>query len=192
MPKAKNPSRKAVASAPKAGPDVLSLPLADLRKRAARAQQLIAQASALLPGLLELTSEARKHSVGRYRKGEADALLSVLDLADAKPALFESLADKDKGDDPQKFETDLLRDRLSRAAALAPIIDELDGLSEGISDTALFLSEQTKPVMLAAYEIAKPQAKHSSKIRSTVAPALNFYGKIAQTGLATRRKGKKP
>lgn len=186
-PKPTNPSS---AKAHKAGADTLTLPLDELRARVAKVTALIEEATALLPGLLELTDAARKDSVGRFRKGEAQALLAVLDLADAKPALFESLADKDHGNDPASFETGLLRDRLERIALLQPLAEASDELIDGVQDTVLFLGETTKPVMLAAYEIAKPQAKHDPKIRSKMAPALDYYGKIAATGAATRRRNK--
>lgn len=168
--------------------DVLTMPLDELKKRVDKVNALLAQAEELLPGLVTLTHEDRRTSAGRFRTGEASALGAVLTLADQKPALFESLAAKDEGHDPAVFEASLLRDRLERIALLQPVGEAFDGLIEGVQDTVAHLGEKTKPVLLTAYELAKPQAKHDDRIRSTLAPTLDFYGKIAQASVATRRK----
>src|SRR4051812_17965469 len=89
--------------------DVMTLPLDELKKRVEKAIALLSQIEELLPGLLQLTDDARCRSSGHYRKGEAEALASLVDLAEKKPALFESLADQDEGHNPMQFEHELLR-----------------------------------------------------------------------------------
>lgn len=168
--------------------DVLTMPTDELKKRVEKVKALLAQAEELLPGLVTLTHEDRRTSAGRFRTGEADALGSVLKLADQKPALFESLAAKDEGNDPAVFEVALVRDRLDRIALLQPVAETFDELIASVQDTVVHLGEKTRPVLLTAYELARPQAKHDDRIRSTLAPAIDFYGKMTQASVAARRK----
>jgi hypothetical protein len=167
--------------------DILTMPLKTLQKNAATAKELLTQIYALLPGLSGLTPDARKHA-SKFRAGEAEALSSVLDAADAKPALFESLADKDNGEDPHTFEVNLLRDRLQRAAILGSIADAFTPLSDGIADTLLHLGDLSKPVMLLAYGIAKMHAKLDGVIANAIRPAMDFYAKISRASVATKKK----
>src|SRR5215212_11103473 len=102
--------------------DILTMPLDELEKRVTKAVALLGEAEDLLPGLVELTDDARRYSTGRYRKGEAEALTGLLGIADKKPGLFEALRDHDEGADPTKFEPNLIRDRLQRAIVLEPLV----------------------------------------------------------------------
>jgi len=170
--------------------DIFSMPLDALDKHIGAFVAAIEKAEGELEGLVALTTEERKTSQGRFRSGEADALLSVLDAAEKKPQLFESLADKDFGEDPEAFEVSALRDRLQRAAKLVPLADKLDALNTLLSDTVLSLSSQTKPVMLQGYGIAKSVANTDAKLRTAIAPAIDYYGKIARQAAATRKKAK--
>ena len=52
---------------------------------------------ARLQGLVTLDADGRKHSNGRLREEEEDAMLAILDAADSRPDLFQELADKDGG-----------------------------------------------------------------------------------------------
>lgn len=171
--------------------DILTMPLDELTKRVEEATKLLAQLSALLPGLLELTDSARSTSLGHYRHGEAEALSSMLDVADKKPALFESLADHDEGHDPTKFETGLIRDRLQRAILLGKLIDGAQEVLGPLSDTRLHLGNLTRPVLLAMYEIVKPHAKRDTAVASMAKDALDFFGAIARAAAATRARKKK-
>jgi hypothetical protein len=174
------PKKPAAAAAPE---DVLTMALAQLQAAAAQVGALIGQIDQQLPGLIQLTP-TRAATRGAVRNGEAKALLSVLDVADQYPALFQSLAADDQGNDPKTFEVGLLCDRLQRLAALQPLTDQLEERAQELSDTVLFLGELTKPVMLAAYRLAAPQAKHDPKIQTLMAPpALRRAGEESM-GLA--------
>jgi hypothetical protein len=96
------------------------------------------------------------------------------------------LADKDGGIDPTTFETDLLRDHLERREILGRVLAAAEAVSSPLGDTVLTLGEQVRPVLLAAYKIAKPIADSDSKVRTRLAPALDFYGKIGRRGAETR------
>ena len=174
-----------------ASADILTMPLDELRKRASAAIDHLAQADALLPGLLELPVEVRRHS-SHYRDGEAEALADLLDLAAERPTLFEVLADKDEGVDPTKFEPDLLRERLDRVLVLSPVLAAARRFANPVSDTCMHLGNLTRPVLLAMYEIVKPQAKRNATIASRVKAVLDFYSAIGRAGAATRKAKKGP
>lgn len=164
--------------------------LAQLASAVAQVSTILSQLDQQLPGLIELTADARKHAGGRFRDGEAKALLAVLDVADQYPSFFQSLAADDEGNDPKTFEVSLLRDRLQRIAALQPLMEQFEARAQELADTVMYLGELTKPVMLAAYQLAKPQAKHDPRIQTLLAPAINFYAAIAKAAAATRKSKK--
>lgn len=170
--------------------DVFTMPIDELKKRVEKARSLLEQIEELFPGLIQLTDEARRHTNGHYRNGEAEALESLIDVAEKKPALFESLADDDEGRDPKVFEHKLLRDRLERAIVLGPLVTALIELVPATEDTRLYLGELTRPVLLAMYEIVKPHAKRDTALASMAKPALDFFSAIARTGAATRKRNK--
>jgi hypothetical protein len=167
--------------------DILTMPLKTLQKNIAQVQEHIASIDALLPGLAGLTPDARRHA-SKFRDGEAEALSSVLDAADAKPPLFESLANQDMGVDPEVFEVALLRDRLQRAVLLAALAKQFTPISDGIADTVLQLANLSKPVMLLAYDIAKTHAKLDGVIANAIRPALAFFTKIGRAAATTKKK----
>ncbi len=166
--------------------DALTMPIAQFDAAVAKVSAAIAQIDTLLPGLVTLTAEARKAG-GRYRDGEAQALLPVLTVAQQYPALTQSLANDDQGNDPSTFEVTLLQDRLQRITALQPLVEALEGKTQELSDTLLYLGELTKPVLLAAYKLEKPQAAHDKKIQSMLAPTIDFYAAIAKASVETRQ-----
>lgn len=172
--------------------DVFAMSISALEKEVHALLAALDAGEKKLGGLVELTTEERKTSHGKFRNGEADALLSVLDAAERQPALFASLADKDFGADPHAFEIGVLRDRLQRAAELAPVAEKLEEFSALVSDTMLRLAAETKPVMLQAYGIAKSIARTDDPLRAAIAPAIDFYASIARRGAATRARHRQP
>jgi hypothetical protein len=170
--------------------DIMTMPLAELRRRVTEALLLFAKLDELLPGLIELTADAKLHSSGHYRTNEAEALTGLLDVADKKPATFESLAAKDGGHDPTRFEPEVLRDRLERVIILGPLVKAALEFASPASDTRLHLSNLTRPVLLAMYQIIKPQAEHDVTIASMCKAALDFYAAVGKLAAATRKANK--
>jgi len=101
--------------------------------------------------------------------------------------MFASLADEDEGHDPKAVETDLLRDRFDRHDVYAQVSDEIAAVAGVLSDHALTLGAQVKPVTLAAYEIAKPISKRNAAVREKIAPALDYHGANAAAAAASRK-----
>jgi hypothetical protein len=171
---------------------VFTMSITELEDRVAKAKRLFAEIGALLPGLATLTDDDRRHSDGKLRDGEGDALGSVIDVAEKNPQYFAALADKDGGFDPKTFETSLLRDHLARRPIIAALAAAADALMTPLGDTVLALGEQVRPVLLAAYQIAKPIAAADDAVRSTLAPALDFYGRVGRLAAATRARKPTP
>jgi len=171
---------------PGAWNDVFDMPLEELSKRAETARGLIQQALDLFPGLVTLTEEERRHSSGRLRRGEGAMFLTLLAIMEAFPQFFEGLADLDEGVDPTKVEIELMRDRVERAEALAPLIDVMNKLG-GVSDTVLVLRAKVREPMSEAYGIAKVMAKTNQALRSKLAPVIDFYSSIAKAAAASRK-----
>lgn len=165
---------------------VLDMPLGELSSRVGQADTLIQQALALFPGLLTMTDQERRISNGRFRHGEGKMYLTVLDVMEAFPAFFEGLADLDEGVDPTKVETPLMRDRLQRAEILAGLLDPAGKLG-GVSDTVLHLRSLVRDPLKEAYGIAKSMAKTQAKLRSMLAPVIDFYAALARAAAESRK-----
>lgn len=165
---------------------VLDMPLDELESRVGQAGTLMKQAFALFPGLLVLTDEERRYSNGRFRNGEGQMYLTILAVMEAFPTFFEGLADLDQGVDPTKVETPLLRDRLQRAEILARLLDPAGQLG-GMSDTVLHLRSLVRDPVKEAYGIAKSMAKTNPKLKSMLAPVIDFYAAIARAAAESRK-----
>jgi hypothetical protein len=155
-----------------------------------KAAAFAAEVDEQFPGLVTLTAEQRLFAP-RMRSGEHDMLLTVLDVADLKPALFESLADNDEGTDPKKFETRLLRDRIEKHRLLNEIAQALAPLSDHMGDTSLYVASRFREALGAAYRIAKTHAATDKKINDILAPVIDFMRK-ASVAAAAKRAKKKP
>jgi len=159
---------------------VHDLPLDELRARARRALALAAEIHELFPDLVRLSELDRKYSVGRMRRGEPEILRSVLDAVELQPEYFRSL----EGMSPQgrveprespPLDVTLLRDRLERRQLLQEVADALGPLTSGFSDTALHLGGEARPIIFAAYRIAKTLAPRDGVMRAAIGRAMAFF-----------------
>jgi len=139
-----------------------------------------ALATAKALGLPVLTAEERVHTNGKLRAGETAAIGSVLATVDANPALFASLADDDDG----TVDTASARAALSQAAALGPFVEVIAQLHTVVSDGMMASGAAVKTLSVPAYAIGKVMARTNAKVRTTMAPALTFYGTPARTRVA--------
>ena len=184
MPKSNTPSHKTAA----VQESILTMPPAELRARVAKALALWQQILALLPGGVVLTEPERQHSHGRLRDGEGAQMITVLAVAERFPALFASLADLDEGTDPTRFELPLLRERLERAEILAPLAEALAGRQLlSITDTVLHLRDLVRTPVSEAYAIAKSVAKTDVKLKTMLAPVMDYYRRLAELSAASRK-----
>jgi len=160
----------------------------DLATIIAQARDQVAQIRALFPDAQEISADMRKHSTGKIGAEESQAMRGVIDAIDYAPALFDSLADKDDGVDPNVVETPLLRQRLDEYDLWQGLADDLENLQRIVSDQALLVGSHVAPCVRAAYFIAKTVAKTNEQIRVKIA-AMEDYRKAGQAHKST---GKKP
>jgi hypothetical protein len=176
------------AASSAASTSLLTMPFDQASRNVNSAITALAQIMALLPGLVSLPEAERKVIGGRFRDGEAQALLTVLDECAARPELVVSLADMDNGVDPTTFETSLISERIQLAMLLTPLSATLTQLASNLNDTVLYLNDLTKQPTLEAYAILKAVAKTDLSVKTAITPALDFYANIAKTAAVTRKK----
>ena len=172
--------------------DLADMPIAPLRAAVAQAMTSIASIRAALPNATRLTTEERKHTGGKLKKGESAVLQTVADSANdpAFAPLVVSLADHDYGVDPKTFEVELLKERLQRVDALLPLADALSGLAQDMSDTVLELQELSAQPLRDAYAVFKSVSKTDATLRARIKDVIDFYSAIAQAALKTKRAKK--
>lgn len=165
------------------------MPIDEFRKRHALAKQkseaFVNDMRELFPGLVTLTKEQRAHAP-RLRDGALPMFLKVLDVTALKPALFESLADADEGTDPNKFETELLRDRVEKRKLFSDLEETLAPISGAVGDTGHYLAGRFYDAVMAAYRIAKTHAATDKAINDILAPVIDFMREGAVAAAATR------
>ena len=170
----------------KAWSNIFDMPLQELEARVIKAGGLMQQALDLFPGLIVKTEDERKHSNGRIRTGEGEKHLILVDIMEAFPSYFEGLADLDHGLDPNVLETPLMRDRIQRAEILARL-GGIVGKFDAMSDTVLHLRELVRDPIKEVYGIAKAMARANQKLKSMLAPVIDFYAVAAKAAAAARK-----
>lgn len=154
--------------------------LDELRARARRALDLIAELKELFPDLIRLSEMDRKYSVGRMRRGEPEVLQSILNAVELQPEYFRSLdgASSERSVERQEsapFDVTMLRDRLERRQLLQDVADALEPLTSAFSDTALHLGGEARPAIFAAYRVAKTLAQRDGVMRAAIGRAMDFF-----------------
>jgi hypothetical protein len=146
-------------------------------------------------GLPVLTEEERLHTAGKLRVGEPAAITAVFDTVDAFPQYFDTLANQDNGTDPDTVETQPARTGLATAESLQPIIPMLAELQTMVSDGIFANADIAKALSVPAYAIGKTLSKTNPKLRTSLAPAISFYGapglKRAAKNVRTANKTKR-
>ena len=159
------------------------MPLDEFARRAEKVKKAASDFRTMvddeLPGLVTLTQEQRRFAP-KLRVGEHSMLGRVLDVADLKPALFESIADQDQGHDPSKFETGLLRERVAKHLKFGEITAELAPVATHVSDSSHYLAGQFRDAISAAYRIAKTHAMTDKQVNDILAPVIDFMRKSSQ------------
>ncbi len=154
----------------------------------AKVASIMTSASALLAalkglGLPVLTDEERLHTVGKLRGGEPAAMLAILGTVDANPALFASLA---TGGDA--VDTAPARDALGEFRALAPLSAVFAQMSSLVSDGMIANGEIARGVTMPAYALGKAIAATNAKVRTSLAPAITFYGGKTRKVVAAKKR----
>ena len=147
---------------------------------------------ALWPGLVKLEEKERRFSVGRNLAQLAPPLRELFTMLlpkNGKPpaiaAVFDVLGDQDEGEDPERFEPELLLVRLDRAEAESAVVADLDALGRDLSDDVLATGEMVIVPGLLALNLAKSVAKGNATYRSALRTVLDSFRamtKRARTG----------
>jgi hypothetical protein len=128
-----------------------------------------------LPVGRALTREDRRTSSGRFRDGEAAALHRLLDLVDARPHLFSSLAAHDGGSDRRVIETAPTRDALARKQAADEALASAELLVKALRDYALVAGEEVRSLTTAAHAIVRASAVVDASLRDDASAITEFY-----------------
>jgi len=166
---------------------IADVPPAELEKRAAKIVEHLDAIDALMSDGVELSDAERHVALRLGGEDEAKALTGVLDFADARPAVFESLAKDDQGNDPDVFETSLLRGRLANALTLTKVAARIDETRAAITDSALYVTTLAKGPALAAYRIAKPHQQTDRELGKLLNAAVNLFRERAIAGAKARK-----
>ncbi|WP_437601025.1 hypothetical protein WMF28_05530 [Sorangium sp. So ce590] len=175
--------------------DVDQLSAVQIEERVEKTLQHIEAIKALWPGLERLEEGRRTRSVGRSLGvlgpplAKLFALLRPKDGKDSALARsFHVLGDQDDGDDPERFEVELLERRMKRAVAEQKVADALEDLARHLDDDALATGEMVIGPGLAALDLARTIARQNASFRAILAPVLDDFRAMTKQA----RKGKKP
>ncbi|KYF78916.1 hypothetical protein BE17_26475 [Sorangium cellulosum] len=175
--------------------DVDQLSSAHIEERVEKTLEHIEAIRALWPGLERLEEGQRRRSVGRSLGvlgpplAKLFALLRPRDGKDSALARsFHVLGDQDDGNDPERFEVELLERRLKRAVAEQKVADALEDLARHLDDDALATGEMVIGPGLAALDLARTIARQNATFRAVLAPVLDDFRAMTKQA----RKGKKP
>ncbi|MGK3996678.1 hypothetical protein [Sorangium sp. So ce1024] len=175
--------------------DVDHLSAAQIEQRVEKTLEHIEAIRALWPGLERLEESRRTRSLGRSLAvlgpplGKLFALLRPKDGKDSVLARsFHVLGEQDDGDDPERFEVELLERRLKRALAEQKVADALEDLARHLDDDALATGEMVIAPGLAALDLARTIARQNATFRAILAPVLDDFRAMTKQA----RKGKKP
>ena len=137
-----------------------------------------------------LTDDDRRHAP-KLREAQYDGYFASLDVAEMRPELFKYLADKDQGKDPSRFETDLLRERLTKHRGFTDLAGAIAPVATLFSDAPLAIATQIGEPCSATYQLAKGLANVDPEVRSKMANALSAASRIGKAAAKTRAANKK-
>ncbi|APR76548.1 Hypothetical protein A7982_01895 [Minicystis rosea] len=147
---------------------------------------------ALWPGLERLDEARRRTSPGKsvgILGGPLSVLFGVLRQNPTLAKAFDVLGDQDDGEDPDRFEVDLLDRRLTRAGAEEKIADTLRDLARHMDDDALATAESVVVPGLRALELARTLSKGNGTTRSLLYPVLDAFRQLTKSALKGKAKG---
>jgi hypothetical protein len=161
----------------------------------------IAAIKALWPGLQRLEEVERMTSGGRNLSQFTHPLGLLFTLlkptsgkAPEMASFFDALGDEDHGDDPAKFEPELLSRRMLRVEYEQKIQVALDDLQRHFGDDVLHTGSQVMEPGLLALAMARTLSVTNKTFKSTLAPvidALRAMTKRARAVAAEAREAKK-
>ena len=142
-------------------------------------------------GLVKQTEHERTHSAGRSLSVLSTPLHTLFNLLMPKNGkesdllkFFSGLGDADFGDDPEKFEPELLSRRLYRVEYEQKIQERLVKLARSFGDDALHTGEMVVGPGMMALALARTLAISSAAHRAVLAPALDGFSALTKRARA--------
>ncbi len=137
-----------------------------------------------------LTEDERRHAP-RIPPSRYPGYFAALDVADLRPDTFKYLADKDNGLDPNKFETDLLRERLTKHQGFTTLSQAIAPVAGLLSDGPLSIALQVAEPLSQTYGLAKGMAAIDKVAHGIMADAISTNSAVAKKAAAKRAANKK-
>jgi len=161
--------------------------------RRAQALGLLASLAALYPEARNMLRDERRRTLGRLVYRDAALYAQLFDVIEGSQirAAFDALGAVDDGEDPQRFETEVLRARLQRVGHLSAVSTDLRKLADRLDDEALHLGAATATPALLALELARVLAKSNATFQGSIAPVLDALSAMtlaARNALAAARE----
>jgi hypothetical protein len=142
-------------------------------------------------GLVKQTEQERTHSVGRslgVLSAPLHLLFNLLMPKNGKESdllkFFSGLGDADFGDDPEKFEPELLSRRLYRVEYEQKIQERFVKLARSFGDDALHTGEMVIGPGMMALALARTLALSSAAHRAVLAPVLDAFSALTKRARA--------
>jgi hypothetical protein len=142
-------------------------------------------------GLVKQTEQERTHSMGRSLGVLATPLHMLFNLLMPKNGkesdllkFFSGLGDADFGDDPEKFEPELLSRRLYRVEYEQKIQERFVKLARSFGDDSLHTGEMVIGPGMMALALARTLALSSAAHRAVLAPVLDAFSALTKRARA--------
>jgi hypothetical protein len=169
--------------------DLDRLTQAELEELEEKTAEHIQAIKALWSGAVRLEEAERRTSVGRNLPALSGPLQRLFGALRESPDLakaFDVLGGQDHGDDPDRFEIELLERRLGRVQAQRRMADALQDVARHLDDDALVTSEQVVSPGLLALGLARTLGKTNPAFRSALAPVLDAFRELTKRARSKR------
>jgi len=171
--------------------DIDSLTKEELDALYAETVQQLDVLEARWAGLVQQTEHERSHSPGRslgVLGAPLHLLFNLLMPKNGKESdmlkFFSGLGDADFGEDPEKFEPELLSRRLYRWEYEQKIQARFEKLARSFGDDSLHTGEMVVGPGMMALALARTLALSSAAHRSVLAPVLDAFGALTKRARA--------
>lgn len=163
--------------------DVDQLTREEIEDREQKTVAHIAAIKSLWSGATRLQEAERKRSPGRNLTVLGAPLAQLFGVLRTHPQVakaFDVLGDQDDGEDPERFEVELLELRLFRVQAERRVADALGDLARHLDDDALVAGESVVGPGLLALGLARALAKSNPTFRSALSPVLDAFREMTK------------
>jgi len=161
--------------------DVDDMPEVEIDKRVAETLGHIHAILQLWPSMIRLTALQRRASIGRslgVLTGPLEVLLGIIARPKGKPApaiaqAFDVLGAQDHGQDPERFEGELIARRIHRVQAEQKVQKALADLARHFGDDVIHAGEMVVGPGMLALGLAKSLAKATPEYATALAPLFD-------------------